>query len=475
MSVSNRTLHIGQVLLRAIQRERHVSWNECRQTKKLQLELYAPVCQNSPTRNLNTPNERHVGVVAGTGCRGGRRRWGRAWGCTSAGSCDDCCCCCCCVLPGPIPDTHAHAQDESEPPTRPGIPREQERGEQHDEHGTHPTHLHLLLRDDPARLCRPIVRIVLIAVDALPSPSSQPHVNANPNPSAVPSALLHVSVSSPPASDSPSTPLEDLVYPPYSHAEASTSQTHAEFPMPVAGPSTSAQTLPSTSTSIPRTFPSVPPPGASTSTGGRNHSKRRDPSYIPRPPNAFILFRSAFIREQNVPGKVEGNHSKLSKIIGLCWKQLPPEEREKWEARAVVAQAEHRAQYPDWRFRPGANALAKLNKSNNANTSSVDGASGSTQGGGSGSSRRRNSVRQTRTKEKGQGHAEGASGDGDEEVDADGEGEVDGDDYAPPSVKGKGKAKDKGKSKAKTKTSRLQSARSWRWPSNSGKGIERCL
>ena len=55
----------------------------------------------------------------------------------------------------------------------------------------------------------------------------------------------------------------------------------------------------------------------------RPHGKRRDPSYIPRPPNAFILFRSAFIREQNIPGKVEGNHSKLSKIIGSSSPAIP--------------------------------------------------------------------------------------------------------------------------------------------------------
>ncbi|KAL4079804.1 hypothetical protein J3A83DRAFT_4085878 [Scleroderma citrinum] len=90
------------------------------------------------------------------------------------------------------------------------------------------------------------------------------------------------------------------------------------------------------------------------------HSKKRDASYIPRPPNAFILFRSSFIRSQQVPEKVEGNHSTLSKIIGKYWKTLSREEREVWEAKALVAQAEHRKRYPDWRFRPGANALAKL-------------------------------------------------------------------------------------------------------------------
>jgi hypothetical protein len=47
-----------------------------------------------------------------------------------------------------------------------------------------------------------------------------------------------------------------------------------------------------------------------------SHGKKRDASYIPRPPNAFILFRSSFIKSQQVPGKVEGNHSTLSKIIG---------------------------------------------------------------------------------------------------------------------------------------------------------------
>jgi hypothetical protein len=58
--------------------------------------------------------------------------------------------------------------------------------------------------------------------------------------------------------------------------------------------------------------PPASPPGISRS----SHGKKRDASYIPRPPNAFILFRSSFIKSQQVPGKVEGNHSTLSKIIG---------------------------------------------------------------------------------------------------------------------------------------------------------------
>jgi len=97
---------------------------------------------------------------------------------------------------------------------------------------------------------------------------------------------------------------------------------------------------------------------------------------------------------------------------GLCWKQLSQQERERWEAEAVVAQTEHRARYPDWRFRPGANALAKL-KVSEAGTSSA----------------RRRSVR-SRTKDP-------PLDDGDEEEDS-------------VITDGKGKAKDKGKAKAKS-------------------------
>ncbi|KAJ7111793.1 high mobility group box domain-containing protein [Mycena epipterygia] len=92
---------------------------------------------------------------------------------------------------------------------------------------------------------------------------------------------------------------------------------------------------------------------------GRTKAGKRAPSYIPRPPNAFILFRSSFIRSQNVPGRVEGNHSTLSKIIGKYWHALPPAERARWEDKARAAQAEHRRRYPDWRFRPGNGKVCK--------------------------------------------------------------------------------------------------------------------
>ena len=73
------------------------------------------------------------------------------------------------------------------------------------------------------------------------------------------------------------------------------------------------------------------PPSSPSLGPTRTNSKdrRKDSSHIPRPPNAFILFRSSFIKAQHIPDKIEGNHSSLSKIIGshvsyVCNTQCSP-------------------------------------------------------------------------------------------------------------------------------------------------------
>ncbi|KAF9052032.1 high mobility group box domain-containing protein, partial [Panaeolus papilionaceus] len=74
--------------------------------------------------------------------------------------------------------------------------------------------------------------------------------------------------------------------------------------------------------------------------------------YIPRPPNAFMLFRADFVKQKHVPGSIETNHGSLSKIIGTCWHNLPDSERRVWQNRAKIEKAKHKALYPDYRFRP---------------------------------------------------------------------------------------------------------------------------
>ncbi|KAJ7727999.1 hypothetical protein DFH07DRAFT_1066457 [Mycena maculata] len=82
------------------------------------------------------------------------------------------------------------------------------------------------------------------------------------------------------------------------------------------------------------------------------HSRKQPDGHIPRPPNAFILFRSSFIHSQRVSSEVETSHSTLSKIIGLTWQNLPPDERRVWHAKARDAVEEHRRKFPTYAFRP---------------------------------------------------------------------------------------------------------------------------
>ncbi|KAG6897854.1 hypothetical protein C0992_009991 [Termitomyces sp. T32_za158] len=82
------------------------------------------------------------------------------------------------------------------------------------------------------------------------------------------------------------------------------------------------------------------------------HSRKKPEDHIPRPPNAFILFRSSFIKSQHVSTEVETNHSTLSKIIGLTWKNLPNDERLLWHAKAKEALDEHKRKFPQYAFRP---------------------------------------------------------------------------------------------------------------------------
>ncbi|KAG5643457.1 hypothetical protein DXG03_000889 [Asterophora parasitica] len=82
------------------------------------------------------------------------------------------------------------------------------------------------------------------------------------------------------------------------------------------------------------------------------HSKKKPDDHIPRPPNAFILFRSSFIKGNIVSNEVETNHSTLSKIIGMTWKNLPETERARWHAEAKWALKEHKRKFPQYAFRP---------------------------------------------------------------------------------------------------------------------------
>ncbi|KJA25146.1 hypothetical protein HYPSUDRAFT_113282, partial [Hypholoma sublateritium FD-334 SS-4] len=102
----------------------------------------------------------------------------------------------------------------------------------------------------------------------------------------------------------------------------------------------------------PSEFIMFPPSGEISAPRRQPHSKKKPENHIPRPPNAFILFRSSFIKSQHVSTEVETNHSTLSKIIGLTWSNMPEEERKVWHLKAKEALDEHKRKFPKYAFRP---------------------------------------------------------------------------------------------------------------------------
>ncbi|KAF9068677.1 high mobility group box domain-containing protein, partial [Rhodocollybia butyracea] len=73
---------------------------------------------------------------------------------------------------------------------------------------------------------------------------------------------------------------------------------------------------------------------------------------IPRPPNAFMLFRSHMLKTKAIPPSAERRQQQLSKVAGECWNLLTQEERKPWHDEAARLLKEHQRKYPDYKFTP---------------------------------------------------------------------------------------------------------------------------
>ncbi|RIB18646.1 high mobility group box domain-containing protein, partial [Gigaspora rosea] len=75
---------------------------------------------------------------------------------------------------------------------------------------------------------------------------------------------------------------------------------------------------------------------------------------IPRPPNAFILYR----REKQ-PAIIAANrhlsNAEVSRRISEMWRSEPEETRREWERYADRKKLEHMQTYPNYVYRPNKN------------------------------------------------------------------------------------------------------------------------
>ncbi|KAL0574568.1 hypothetical protein V5O48_007380 [Marasmius crinis-equi] len=82
--------------------------------------------------------------------------------------------------------------------------------------------------------------------------------------------------------------------------------------------------------------------------------RRVSQGHIPRPPNAFMLFRQYYVK-QHRPGTTftDGQQEQsLSKAIGQVWHDLSASEKAEWTKKALVEKEIHKKKFPDYVYKP---------------------------------------------------------------------------------------------------------------------------
>jgi hypothetical protein len=79
--------------------------------------------------------------------------------------------------------------------------------------------------------------------------------------------------------------------------------------------------------------------------------------HVPRPPNAFMLFRSLMINTR-IP-KIENRQQNVSRIAGEIWNKLEDDVKKAWHAKAEEVHDQHKLIYPDYKFTPSRKVVTR--------------------------------------------------------------------------------------------------------------------
>lgn len=93
---------------------------------------------------------------------------------------------------------------------------------------------------------------------------------------------------------------------------------------------------------------------SSTSERRAQRNRERDPSWVPRPPNAFIIFRVEYSRKhaQANRDRAPTPEKTLSKRAAEAWKALSAQEKAPYKQRAEQERLDHAEKHPHYRYRP---------------------------------------------------------------------------------------------------------------------------
>ncbi|KAH8109636.1 hypothetical protein DFH11DRAFT_911278 [Phellopilus nigrolimitatus] len=84
----------------------------------------------------------------------------------------------------------------------------------------------------------------------------------------------------------------------------------------------------------------------------KSHARKKPDGHIPRPRNAFIIFRSEFVKNGRVPLTIETHHQNISRIAGTVWKGMSEDEKRPWFARAGEEKERHARLHPGYEYHP---------------------------------------------------------------------------------------------------------------------------
>ncbi|KAG0697786.1 hypothetical protein DFH29DRAFT_131568 [Suillus ampliporus] len=88
-----------------------------------------------------------------------------------------------------------------------------------------------------------------------------------------------------------------------------------------------------------------------------SHSRKKEEGHIPRPPNAFIVFRSCLWSNEDFRS-LESDHRNVSRIAGERWRNLSDDEKEPFVQMAKEAKALHAKMYPNYKYSPSHRSVA---------------------------------------------------------------------------------------------------------------------
>ncbi|KAJ3512608.1 hypothetical protein NLJ89_g3421 [Agrocybe chaxingu] len=127
------------------------------------------------------------------------------------------------------------------------------------------------------------------------------------------------------------------------------------------------QSSPSPTPASPSDTLQTPPANAKTKQS--NHARHKDPNYIPRPRNAFIIFRSSFIASRHRDAAPCESQNEMSKQAAVVWNGMSAKERKPFQDRALLEKAEHLIKYPGYSYAPGGASAKGKNAGKNKSKS----------------------------------------------------------------------------------------------------------